>query len=288
MTGRPLSLVTDEAGPLARVTTRLRGRRNDIHEPALEHQIAVAAQPTRFNVAAVLSPHGGTGKTTLTLLLANALARHGNVRTVVVDATPDYGTLTATGAVAADSATTIGDLLDAAPGLLNPAELRPYVTQLAGGAHLLCGGPDDTALSPDRVAELLGYLAAFYELALVDCATGIASDLAQHAIARADHTVLVTTPQLARSSAALQSLGELERRSPIVALNRAQDHANALEHISGQFSGDDDTESCVVAIPEDPELVGAVDVDRFDLDALARTTRCQVKQLAALVAGRLR
>jgi len=288
MTGRPLALVTDEHGPLARVTTRLRGRRDDTDEPALEEQIAAAAQPTRFNVAAVLSPHGGTGKTTLTLLLANALARHGNVRTVVVDATPDYGALAATGGVDIGAPATIGDLIEAAPGLLNPAELRPYMTQLASGADLLCGGPADAALSPDRIADLLGYLAAFYELALVDCATGIASELAQHAIARADQTVLVTTPQLARSRAALQALQLLQHTSPVVALNRAHHSANALQDISNQFTSEDDTSVGVVAIPEDPELIGAVHIDRFDLDAVAHITRCQAKQLATLVAGQLR
>ncbi len=232
----------------------------------------------------MLSPHGGTGKTTLALLCATTLARHGRVRTVVVDAAPDYGTLTAAGAVDRQATGTIGDLLAAAPGLLNPAELRPYVTQLAGGAHLLCGGPDDPPLTPDRVADLLGYLAAFYELALLDCATGIAGELAQHAITRADHAVLVTTPQQARSSGALGALATIQSDGPTVVLNRAQHGPSARE----QFSDENDLAGAVVAIPEDPELGADTDAVALDPDALGRTTRLAVKHLAVQLAGALR
>jgi len=284
LTGRALQLVGDE-GPLARVTGRLRGhRRTDHTEADLDDQIAAAGQPTRFNVAAVLSPHGGTGKTTLALLSATTLARHAQVRTVVVDASPDYGTLAAAGAVDRQATGTIGDLLAAAPGLLNPAELRPYVTQLPGGAHLLCGGPDDQPLTPDRVADLLGYLAAFYELALLDCATGIAGQLAQHAITRADHTVLVTTPQQARSSSALAALATIQSDDPTVVLNRAQHGPSAR----AQFTDEDDLAGAVVAIPEDPELGADVDTLGLDPDVLAPSTRVAVKDLAVRLAGALR
>ncbi len=286
MSGRSLQLVPD-AGPLARVTGRLRGhRRTDHTEDDLEEQILAVAGPTRFNVAAVLSPHGGTGKTTLALMAADTLARHGQVRTVVVDAAPDYSTLAAAGAVYGDVTPTIGELLRDAPGLFNPADLRPYVTYLPGGAHLLCGGPDDPPLTPDRVADLLGYLAAFYELAVLDCATGIAGELARHAITRADHAVLVTTPQLARSVGVMHARRRVTADQLTVVLNQANDALSAREHyIEGDGSLAQPT---VVAIPADPELGRSLDATELEVDSLARSTRLAVKELTVHLAAGLR
>jgi cellulose biosynthesis protein BcsQ len=205
--GRPAPNGTK--GVLRRRFQRLLTSQGEREEAELERRIRARPGVTRPNTVALISPKGGVGKTTSTLLTGNLLATHLKLRAVAVDANPDFGTLARLAPDAQRSSRSLADLLDDADRLNTAAELSPYVSRLPTGLHLL-GAPRDAeltaSLGPDRYGELVAFLSMFYEVVLLDLGTGVAGPLARFAIGRADQVVLVTTPEWVTSTVVLEAL----------------------------------------------------------------------------------
>lgn len=86
------------SGLLARL--RMRGQsllvsKGERDEAKVEELIRSQPGITRANTVSMISPKGGVGKTTSTFLVGNPLASHLRLRTIAVDANPDFGTLSA-------------------------------------------------------------------------------------------------------------------------------------------------------------------------------------------------
>src|ERR1044071_7167246 len=64
-------------------------------EAEIEEQIRTVPGVTRANTVAMISPKGGVGKTTSSFVVGNLLSNTLRMRTIVVDANPDFGTLAA-------------------------------------------------------------------------------------------------------------------------------------------------------------------------------------------------
>jgi len=96
---------------------------------------------TRCNHVAVVSPKGGVGKTTCTFLAGDVLARDLRLRVIAVDANPDYGTLGSLAPDPARSDRSLADLLTSLDAIGSPGELRPFVSPLQSGLHLLAAPP---------------------------------------------------------------------------------------------------------------------------------------------------
>jgi MinD-like ATPase involved in chromosome partitioning or flagellar assembly len=276
-------------GRLRRRMDSLLISRAEREEAELERRLRAQPGVTRPNLIALISPKGGVGKTTSTFLAGNLLASHLKLRAVAVDANPDFGTLGRLPGEQARAGHSLADLLDDAERLGTAAELRPYVSKLPSGLHLLAAPQDATltaSLGPDRYGELVALLSCFYETVLLDLGTGVAGPLARFAIERADQVVLVTTPEWITASVVLDALGHLAHERTTVVVNKA--HPRPADELRA-------VEECFrrarlhwsVTIPYDPRLALMLDSGTYSLEALDRRTRVPVKRLGLAVAEQL-
>jgi Mrp family chromosome partitioning ATPase len=117
-----------------------------LEESELARQLRARAGVTRPNIIAVLSPKGGVGKTACTFLLGNVLASHLNQRVVAVEATPELGTLAALTPHGLRSERSIIDVMTDAETIDTVAAIRPYMSCLSSGLHVLAA-PRDLSLA---------------------------------------------------------------------------------------------------------------------------------------------
>lgn len=264
-------------------------------EAALERRLRrVQRTVTRCNVIAVVSPKGGVGKTTCAFVLGNLLASHVRLRTVVVDANPDHGTL---GLLAPDgmrSEYTLADAIGDLDQISSAAELHRYVSVLPSGLHLM-GAPADPRvmkqMTPDLYGQLTAFLGRFYEVVVLDLGTGLTDPLADFAISRADQSVVVTTPEWVTASIVLDALrylgGERGNDHITVVLNKALDRRNGgdRQRIEAEFRRQQIRRR--VTVPEDARLKTMLDSGTYTLESLSRPCRVPIKELGMAVAGQL-
>jgi MinD-like ATPase involved in chromosome partitioning or flagellar assembly len=261
--------------------------RGEREEAEVERLLLDQPGPTRPNLVALISPKGGVGKTTSTFLAGNLLASHLKLRAVAVDANPDFGTLGRLGGEHFRSSRSLAGLLDDMDKLSTAAELRPYVSCLPSGLHLLAAPADArraASLGPERYGELAAFLSCFYDVVLLDLGTGVVGPLARFAIERADQVVLVTTPEWITASVVLDALEHLQHDQTTVVINKAKSGAQ-LTGVDERFRRERLHRS--VTIPYDERLALMLDSGTYALEALNRPSRLPVKQLGLAVAEQL-
>jgi Mrp family chromosome partitioning ATPase len=168
------------------------GEREEAH---LETSLRRLPGVSRTNIVATLSPKGGCGKTTSTFLTGNVLASHLRLRALAVDLNPDFGTLADLAPDRARAPLSLVELLRDKDAIASPGELRPYVSQLPSGLHLLAAPPDPAVMAqmtPELYGELLAFLRRFYEVILLDLGTGVTAPIATFAVDQADQVVVIT------------------------------------------------------------------------------------------------
>jgi MinD-like ATPase involved in chromosome partitioning or flagellar assembly len=284
--GRPAG---SGAGRWRRRIDRLRSSKAEREESQLERLLAEQPAVSRANVAAVVSPKGGVGKTTTAFVVGNLIADRMRLRVVAVDANPDFGTLATLAPEGARCERSLADLLADIEQIQTAADMRRYVSPLPSGLHLL-GAPRDpeamARLGPDSYGELLALLSTFYEVLLLDLGTGVAGPLAQFAIDRADQVVLVTTPEWVTSILVLAALEHLEHERTTVAANKFHARGPAdLRELERRLRERRLHRS--VAIPHDDQLAAMLDTGTYEVDALPRNTRLAIKRLGVAVAEQL-
>lgn len=249
---------------------------------------------TRCNHVAVVSPKGGVGKTTCTFLAGDILARELRLRVIAVDANPDYGTL---GSLAPDpvrSDRSLADLLGSLDRIGSPGELRPFVSPLESGLHLLAapGRAEVTAtMTAESYEQLVGFLDRFYEVILLDLGTGLTDPIARYALENADQTLVVSTPEWVTADRVLHALddlgGTLAEDCLTLILNQAPDgQAVDRQLIEAAFRRQRPARR--VTIPYDPRLRVMLDAGAYHPDGLDRSARLAIKQLGLAVAEGLR
>jgi MinD-like ATPase involved in chromosome partitioning or flagellar assembly len=277
------------AARLRRQVERLLVSADQREEAELERLLGEQPTVTRANVVAVISPKGGVGKTTSAFVVGSLLADRLRLRAIAVDTNPDFGTLAALAPDRLRCELSLADLLHNVEAIHTAADLRRYVSALPTGLHLL-GAPGDAAvmatLGPQQYGELLALLATFYELVLLDLGTGVAGELAQFAIGRADQVVLVTTPEWVTSSTVLAALEHLEHERTTVVANKFHSRGPADLHELERRLRERRLHRSV-ALPYDEQLAAMLDTGTYELDALARTTRMAIKRLGLAVAEQL-
>jgi len=222
------------------------------------------------------------------------LASHVRLRTVVVDANPDHGTL---GLLAPDgmrAERTLSDAIGDLDRISSAAELRPYVSVLPSGLHLM-GAPADPrimkTLTPELYGQLTAFLGRFYEVVVLDLGTGLTDPIAEFAIARADQGVVVTTPEWVTASIVLDAMryigGEQGNDHLTVVLNKAPVRGDAgdRQRIEAEFRRQQIVRR--VTVPEDLRLKTMLDSGTYTLEALRRASRVPIKELGLAVAGQL-
>jgi putative peptide zinc metalloprotease protein len=270
-------------------------------EQALDRQLRAMSRVTRTNLIVSLSPKGGVGKTTCTFLVGNLLASHLKLRTLIMDANRDWGTLASLAPDNVRSDRSISALLANLDEVHSVSELRPYVSRLATGCHLL-GAPTDPAImgrmGPEEYTRLLRWLSRYYEIILLDLGTGVIDPLAQAAIGAADQGLLITTPEYVTTEKVIGVIGYLGRSSDsevdddgaapeeqvlTVVLNRApREGSGDRRQIEAAFRRQQVGKSVIV--PYDDRLRVMLDSATYALDDLPRGTRMSVKRLGLSVA----
>ncbi|MDQ3435082.1 MAG: hypothetical protein M3481_10470 [Actinomycetota bacterium] len=255
-------------------------------EAELERAIRSRPGAGRANTLSVISPKGGVGKTTVSFLVGSLLATHLQTWTIAVDTNPDYGTLGDLAPEGLRSTRSLADLLDDMDQIRTAAQLRPYVTQLPTGLHVLSAPRDaevTAGLSAQSYGELLAFLSIFYELVVLDCGTGVGRPLARFAIDRADQVMLLSTAELVTANVVLSALHQLRHDRTTLVLNRAHpalgENVQALED---RFRRERVHRS--ITLPDDPQLATMLDTGTYALEALARPTRLAIKRLGLAAA----
>jgi len=288
--------------PAARIGRSLRGllvSRGEREEAGLGAAISAAATLTRANTIAVVSPKGGVGKTTCTFVLGNLLASHLKLRVLAVDANRDFGTLALLTPDHLRVEKTLADLLADMGRVHSASELRPYVSALPSGLHLLAAPSHAEVmaeLTPAVYGELHALLSRYYDVIVLDLGTGIVDPLAQFGLSRADHKLLIATPEYVAAAKVIDSL----RHIGAEAADRDPERAAALTMVlnrvpatrSGGARAIEEAFRGIgvgghVVVPYDDRLRVMLDSATYSLEALPRGTRMPIKALGLAVAERL-
>jgi MinD-like ATPase involved in chromosome partitioning or flagellar assembly len=257
-------------------------------EWAVDEQLAQARSITRPNTISVISPKGGVGKTTISFVLGNLLASELRMRVIVLDANPDFGTLSSLAADEYRSPRSLADLLADSGQIESPAELHPYVSWLPSGLHVL-GAPAHAEvmaqMTPGLYNRLLDFLERFYEVLILDLGTGITDPIAQFAVERADQSIVITTPEWITAAGVLGALRYLQLDGGTLVLNQAPQRRGAgnREVIEANFRRH--AVATRATIPYDERLRVMLDTGTYSLGDLRRSTRVPVKELGAAIAS---
>ena len=277
------------AAPWGRLSGLLSGStRRD--EAALDSQLAAAATVSRVNVIAVLSPKGGVGKTTCTFVLGDLLAGATGLRCVALDTNPDFGTLADLSPSASRAPRSVADVFAEMDEIGSAAHLRPFVSALPSGLHLIAAHPRAevmAAVTPELHALLLDFLGRFYDVILMDLGTGVATPQAQFALERADQSVLVSTPDFAALSTVLDAQRYLPDHPVTLALNQVAGRPDdaARREVERELHGQGIDRH--VILPYDDRLRTMLDSATYALGSLDRATRTAIKELGVAAAERL-
>lgn len=152
---------------------------------------ALAEAAPTGQVIAVVSPKGGTGKTTVATNLAVGLARLAPQETVIVDLDLQFGDVAS--ALQLVPEYHVSDAVHA-PGGQDAMVLKAFLSSHVSGLYVLCA-PDSPAeadgVTGEQVAHILELLAADFRYVVVDTAPGL-GDHALAALDRATDIVLVS------------------------------------------------------------------------------------------------
>jgi pilus assembly protein CpaE len=177
----------------------LRFQRSRDLAPVLSADGAVITKPRR--AAAVFSPKGGVGTTTIAANIAVAAAANRPTQVVLVDLALQFGGVATHLNVRPKQ--TLADIIRDEAALREPELIRTYATPHSSGLHVLAAPAQPEAaeaITPAHVVRILGTLLEAYELIVVDAG----STLDERVLAvfeRVDSVILPVYPEIAALNA---------------------------------------------------------------------------------------
>ena len=292
-------------GPMTRLVESVNERLKDPaqrEEDRLDQQFMRRYVGTETYLPAVVSPKGGPGKTTVAVVVGDALAsRLPNQRVAAVDFNPGGGALEAVATEDRGARFSLLQLHSDRDQVRSHAQLQPYVASLQSGLDLLAVPPNpDLALSitPDHYAELFDQvLIPNYNVLVLDTSPDITSAITQLALQRGTQMIIVLEQGYVSSGVVIHSLPYLleqpaaggDGSRAIVVINRVMTdpRAGALEPLRDEIrkvhAGP------IIEIPWDLDLRADIDSGTYALDHVKqRSTRLPLKRLALAVVQNLR
>ncbi len=292
-------------GPLGRFIDTVNDRLKDAaqrEEEDLDAQFARRYLVTDTNLPIVVSPKGGPGKTTVAVIIGDALAsRLHNQRIAAIDFNPGGGALEAIATEDRAARYSMLELHDQRRQVRSHAQLQPYVASLHSGLDLLAVPPDPSlalSITPEHYTQLFDrVLIPNYNVLVLDTSPDITSPVTQLALARGTQMIIVLEQGYVSSGVVIRNLpyllaqpaaGDHGSRA-IVVINKVMSdpRAGALEplreEIRSVHSGP------IIEIPWDLDLRADIDSGTYALDRVKRrSTRLPLKHLALHVAENFR
>jgi MinD-like ATPase involved in chromosome partitioning or flagellar assembly len=289
--------------PLARTLERWREGLKDPeqrHEEDADRQLARRYTLTDTNYIVVASNKGGPGKTSISLLLGDALAsRLPNQRVLAVDFNPGGGALGAAATEDRQAQFSLLQLHSDRAKIDRHSKLEPYVASLASGLDLLAVPPDPEhalEITPDHYEQLFGeLLAPNYNLILLDTSPDITNPVTQWAQRHGTQLVIVTEQGYLAGKVVEHGLRYLLRQpaagpdaqQATVVINKVIDDVRAGSLQETERALREHHAGPIIRIPWDLDLRAQIDRGDYTLDRVRRrSTRLPIKQLALEVTSR--
>ena len=255
-------------------------------ERAIEDELRGQPKPSEPRIVAVASAAPEMGSTTVSFLVGDVLAEGLGLRALVVALSVDRERLTLPASPDDRSQLGLDDLLEDLDGFDEAARISPYVSVAPSGLHTLTGPRDAETLArvaPQRLNELLGFAVRFYDLIVLDVG-GLEGAALRSVLTRADEVVLLASAEagaeLGEPSPVTDAIEATRGERATLVINRV-DPAVAREATGSRTRG------AHTVLPEDRELIRALDSGDFRLAGARPETRQAVKRLGLLVARRL-
>jgi MinD-like ATPase involved in chromosome partitioning or flagellar assembly len=139
----------------------------------------------------VIGTVGGSGATTVTVLVGQILALLRGDNTVAVEATQPGGALAFRSG--AESRNTITDLLQAEANIRSCNDLGEHIDRLPTRLGVAKSLPGDDAITADEYRRAVDLLARHFDMLITDLGTATTSDAARAALGLADLVIVVTS-----------------------------------------------------------------------------------------------
>jgi MinD-like ATPase involved in chromosome partitioning or flagellar assembly len=257
-------------------------RRDTDYEARMDRAIA-APRLTRCATIAIVSPKGGVGKTTLTVLLGSLLARVRRDRIVAVDTNPDFGSLGRT--LTPDHQVFVDDLTDVlAQPDLSVTALDRHLGRAFEGLMVL-PAPTDPArmaqLDEPAYARVIERLQGLVGVLVLDCGTGLHEPAARAAQAAADQIVLLSDAHPSTASLVAEAAELLRTVGPplTMVVNKMPPPKQTRIDLGGLQDLVSDAHGLVI-VDEDPRAAARVAAGDFSWDDAPAPWRRSVRELA--------